>query len=59
MNIDKYVQLEMFQVLMKAFNKPLESLALNLVLTEHPLEIEMIKPEKIWERRKAVARILE
>ena len=47
MNIDKYMQPEMCQVLMKVFNKPLESLALDFVLTEHPLEIKMIKLEKI------------
>ena len=49
MNIDKYMQPEISQVLMKVFNKPLESLALDFVLTEHPLEIEVIKLEKIWE----------
>ena len=59
MNIDKYMQPEISQVLMKVFNKPLESLALDFVLTEHPLEIEVIKLEKIWKRREAVARILE
>jgi hypothetical protein len=49
----------MSQVLIKFFNKQLESLTLDLVLTEHRLEIEMIKSEKICEQREAVARILE
>ena len=35
----------MCQVSMKVFNKPLESLVLDFVLTEHPLKIDVIKPE--------------
>ena len=45
MNIDKYMQLKMCQVLMKVFNKPLESLAPDFVLTEYPLEIDVVKSE--------------
>ena len=45
MKIDKYMQLKMCQVSMKVFNKPLEYLVLDLVLTEQPLEIDVIKPE--------------
>ena len=42
MNIDKYMQLKMCQVLMKVFNKPLEALVSGFVPTEHPVAVKRI-----------------